>query len=162
MLHVPPVSTTWGTHRKFFIKYQGECKCTTCTTSQYYLSTFSSLKLSVLLGGTHRRFVIKHQGNVLHVSPVSTTCLPLVALTVSTTCLPLVASTCQYYLSTSSSLKLSVLPGGTHRRFFIKYQGKCTASTAVCFTCCKLTYLITVFCHAVFIITTLGCTDLYE
>ena len=33
------------------------------------------------------------------------------------------------YLSTSSSLKLSVLPGGTHRRFFIKYQGKCTTCT---------------------------------
>ena len=33
------------------------------------------------------------------------------------------------YLSTSSSLKLSVLPGSTHRRFFIKYQGKCTTCT---------------------------------
>ena len=92
-----------GTHRRFFIKYQGEC--TTCTTCQYYLSTSSSLKLSVLPGGTHRRFFIKYQGKC-------------------TTC-----TTCQYYLSTSSSLRLSVLPGGTHRRFFIKYQGECTTCT---------------------------------
>ena len=97
---VPVVSERCAV-RYALVKEQGMRENSMCReTKGNYLSTSSSLKLSVLPGGTHRRFFIKYQGEC-------------------TTC-----TICQYYLSTSSSLNLSLLPGGTHRRFFIKYQGK--------------------------------------
>ena len=98
-----------GTHRRFFIKYQGEC--TTCTIWQYYPSTSSSLNLSVLPRDTHRRFFIKYKGKCIK------------------------CTTCLSYLSTSSSLNLSVLPRGTHRLFFIKHQGRFATCTTVSTTC---------------------------
>ena len=83
---VPVVSERCAV-RYALVKEQGVRETSMCGgTKGNYLSSSSSLKLSVLPGGTHRRFFIKYQGNC-------------------TTC-----TICQYYLSTSSSLNLSVLP----------------------------------------------------